>query len=153
MNNAILERVNRFADEMQLHYASPNRNIIADVMTLDAADLNQLNKNQLSQYVVALGQYLVMLQYNENMAAVQYTLTNKAFEHKINMAQLSNQNIVGKTEKVKRSWLVENDPEVNELYYTVMAYEAEKMVITNMVKAVEGLLNALKKELASHYNG
>jgi hypothetical protein len=147
-----MDKVNRFSDEMLLHYAAPNRDFIVEIMQLDAADLNQLHQEQLSKYVLVLGQYLVMLQHNENMKAIEHMLAAKAFEHNLNKEKFSRDDVQGKTEKERRAWLLLNDPELKNLYEQVLVAEAEKMVISGMVKANEGLLNALKKELSSRYN-
>ena len=118
---------------------------------LDAAGLSQLHRKQLSQYVLVLGQYLVMLQYNENLKNVNHMLLSKTFEYKANSAEFSYEGVQGTTQKAKRAWVLMHVPEVEALHEDLCVAEAEKMIISGMVKAVEGLLNALKKELSAHY--
>ncbi len=149
---SVMDKVNTFSDEMLLHYAAPNRSLLVGIMQLDAADLNQVYPGQLSQYVLVLGQYLVMLQYNENMKNIEHMLTAKTFEHNLNMEKFAREDVQGKTEKERRAWLLLNVPELDQLHGDVLVAEAEKMVISGMVKAVEGLLNALKKELSGRHN-
>ena len=148
----VMDRVNTFSDEMLLHYAAPNRALLVGIMQLDAADLNQVYPGQLSQYVLVLGQYLVMLQYNENMKNIEHMLTAKTFEHKLNLEKFSREDVQGKTEKERRAWLLLQVPALHQLHEDVLVADAEKMVISGMVKAVEGLLNALKKELSGRHN-
>lgn len=151
MREAIKSRVSKFSEDMLLHYAAPNRNLVAEILTLDAAAIGQLPRNLLSQYVIVLGQHLVMLQYNENLKNVEHLLLSKTFEYKIDSAPFSYEGVQGTTAKAKRAWVLLNIPEIGVLQEDLMAAEAEKMIISKMVPAVEGLLNALKKELSNHY--
>lgn len=151
MREVVEARVTKFSEDMLLHYATPNRDLVAEIMMLDATSLSQLHRKQLSQYVLALGQYLVMLQYNENLKSVSHMLMSKTFEYRANSAEFSHEGVQGSTQKAKRAWVLMNVPEINDLHDELCAAEAEKMIISGMVKAVEGLLNALKKELSAHY--
>ena len=148
MKQAVLDKVNDFSERMLLHYAAPNKGLVVEIMQLDAANLNQLHYDQLSKYILVLGQYLVMLQHNENLKCIEYLLISKAFEHRLNKEKFSRDDVLGKTEKERRAWLLINVSGMQELQQEVMVAEAEKMVISGMGKASEGLLNALKKELS-----
>jgi hypothetical protein len=78
-------------------------------------------------------------------------LLSKTFEYQANSAEFSHEDVQGTTQKAKRAWVLMHVPEVKKLYDDLCVAEAEKMIISGMVKAVEGLLNALKKELSNHY--
>lgn len=148
MRKLINERVKSFSEDMLLHYASPNRNLVTEILMLDAAVIGQLSRKDLYKYVLVLGQYLVTLQYNENLKSVDHLLLNKTFELKLETSQFSEKDLQGTTAKAKRAWVMVNVTGMQELYQEVLAAEAEKMIISKMVPAVEGLLNALKKELS-----
>ena len=145
MNEVLMDKVDRFSESMLLHYASPNRDLVAEILMFDAAHMSQLDHETLCKYVFVLGQYLVMLQYNSNVKDVEYSLISKAFEHKMNSARFSMPEMKGGTAKERNAWLMLNVPELEELNEKLTVAEAEKMLISGMVKAVEGLLNALKK--------
>jgi hypothetical protein len=151
MLKVIQNRVNKFSEEMLLHYAAPNRNLVVEILMMDAATVGQLGRKQLSQYVIVLGQHMVTLQYNENLKAVDHMLLSKTFEYKMGSAEFTYADIKGTTAKTRRAWLLLNVPELNDLHELLLAAEAEKMVIAKMTNAIEGLLNALKKELSNHY--
>lgn len=151
MWEAIKAKVNGFSEDMLLHYAAPNRNLVVEILMLDAATIGQLHRKQLSQYVLVLGQHLVTLQYNENLKSVDHLLLSKTFEYKIETAQFAYEGVQGTTAKAKRAWILLNVPEIRDLQTRMIEAEAEKMIISKMVPAVEGLLNALKKELSNHY--
>ena len=147
----IYNRVGSFSEEMLLHYASPNQGLIVEIMQLDAAMLSSLTSQQLTQYVFVLGQYLVMLQYNENLKTIQHKLSQKTFEYNLNKTKFEREDVVGKTEKERNAWILLHVPEVKEYHDEALALEAEKMLIHGMVRPVEGLLNALKKEISGRY--
>jgi hypothetical protein len=141
-----MDKVNTFSEEMLLHYSSPNKDLVVEILQLDANSFQQVNDYQLSRYILVLGQYLVMIQHNENLKNIEYMLAAKAFEHKMNTERFAREDIKGSTLTERKAWLVANSESLAALEQEVLVAEAEKMVIHGMVKAVEGLLNALKKE-------
>lgn len=151
MLEAIKAKVNKFSEEMLLNYATPNRNLVSEILMLDAAVIGQLDRRKLSQYVIVLGQHLVMLQYNENLKTVDHMLLSKTFEYRLGSAEFSYEGVQGTTAKARKAWILLNVPEIHELQTRLIEAEAEKMVISKMTSAIEGLLNALKKELSNHY--
>lgn len=148
----IYDRLNDFSERMQLHYASPNTDLVAEIMQLDASLLSSLAPQQLTQYIFVLGQYLVMLQYNENLKNIEYKLDQKTYEFHLNKIKFDNSNVAGKTEKERNAWVLLNVPEIKTLYDEMLAKEAEKTLISGMVRAIEGLLNALKKEVSGRFS-
>ncbi len=147
MLQQIMDRVNSFSERMLLHYAAPNRDLIVEIMQYDANQFGSMHDEQLSKYILVLGQYLVMLQHNDNLKNVEQVLLDKAFEHELNLQKLVAEfpsNV--KTEKDKKSWLIKNNEKLTEMELDLLAAEAEASIISGMSKAVEALLNALKKE-------
>jgi len=148
MSQEIFRKVCLFSEEMQLHYAAPNRDLITEIMQFNAAELSSLSSEQLYSYVFVLGQYLVTLQYNENLKNVEHKLAQKAYEFELNSVKFKRSDVVGKTEKERNNWLLINIPPLRETHDSVLTLEAEKMLVDGMVRAVDGLLNALKKEIS-----
>ena len=143
----IMDRVNSFSERMLLHYASPNRDLIVEIMQLDANRFSTLHDADLSKYILVLGQYLVMLQHNDNLKNIEHVLTTKSLEHELNIKKMTADIPASmKTEKDKRAWLITNNESLAQLEEEAMAVEAEYTLISGMGKAVEALLNALKKE-------
>ena len=121
----IYDRLNNFSERMQLHYASPNNDLVVEIMQLDAGVLSSLTPQQLTQ---------------------------KTFEYHLNRTKFERTDVAGKTEKERNAWVLLNVPEIKELHDQVLAYEAEKMLMHGMVRSVEGLLNALKKEISGRFS-
>lgn len=151
MREAILKEVRGFSEDMQLHYSAPNRDLVAEIMQLDASMLSSLHQSDLSKYVFVLGQYIVTLQYNENLMLIDYKLLQKTFEYRLNKAKLERSDIAGKTAKERDAWVLLNVEDVKSISDELLVIEAKKMLIDGMVRAVENLLNALKKEMAVRY--
>lgn len=147
----VINRVHSFAEEMQLHYASPNKDLVTEILQLDASELSSLPAETISKYIFVLGQYLVMLQYNENLKNIEYRLAQKTFEYNLNKEKLERDGIVGKTAKERDAWVLINVPEIRAMSDELVVLEAERTIIDGMVRAVEGLLNALKKEISGRY--
>ena len=148
-----MDRVNNFSQDMLLHYAAPNHSLIVEVMQFDASYLGELETEKLSMYILVLGQYLVMLQYNDNLKNIEHMLAAKTFEHSMTKTMFTADipKEASKTVKERRGWLLLNDEKLKELDDSLAAVTAEKMLISGMCKSVEGLLNALKKEKSGRF--
>ncbi len=147
MLQQIMDRVNSFSERMLLHYAAPNRDLIVEIMQFDANQYEAMLDNDLSKYILVLGQYLVMLQHNDNLKNIEQVLMAKAFDHELSIQKMSTDfpsNV--KTEKDKKSWLMNMSEKLSAMEIDLLAAEAEATIISGMSKAVEALLNALKKE-------
>lgn len=142
-----MERVNELSEQLLLHYAAPDNNLVIQVMQLDASSFPSVSEEDLSRYIIVLGQYLVMLQHNVNLKAVEYMLVSKTYEHKL-MIKIMREKWPSdiKTDKVKKAFVIDKYPELNEMMGEAMLAESEKIMLQDMNKAVESLLNALKKE-------
>ena len=153
MKQMIMDKVDLLSEQMMLHYASPNNNLVVQVLELDASTIPTVPDDDLTKYIIVLGQYLVMLQHNINLKSVRHLIISKTYEHKIMIKTITrdfSSNI--KTDKAKRAMILDSDEEIKEMYIEVMAAEAEKLILHNMDKPVESLLNALKKEKSTRSN-
>lgn len=146
----VMNKVEKFSEEMLLHYSSPNRDLIVEILQFDANVLSDLHDSQLSKYILVLGQYLVMLQYNDNLKNIEKVLISKTFDFHLNKAKsTTDAPAFVKTEKEKRSWFLSNNEELMELETKLLVAEAEATLISGMANSIEALLNALKKEKSS----
>jgi len=152
MDDRINRRLDSFSEEMLLHYAAPNQSMIVELMQFDASALSSLTQQDIAQYIFVLGQYLVLLQHNENKKNIEHKLAQKDYEFNLSKEKFIREDVGGKSEKERNNWIIINVPAIKELHDEVLAKEAEKMLIDGMVRAVEGLLNALKKEISLRFS-
>ena len=137
------------AAEFQFDDVTPNNEVVKEVFSLDASRLADLAPDTLSSYIVVLGQYLVRLQYQTNMLIIEHMLLTKTFEHKLTEVKfLGAEEVKGKTEKERRALAILNSDSLRKLEVELTTAEAKKILVSDMVKAVSELLNALKKEKA-----
>lgn len=142
-----MERVNELSEQLLLHYSAPDNNLVIQVMQLDASSFPAVSDEDLSRYIIVLGQYLVMLQHNVNLKAVEYMLVYKTYEHKLMVRVLKEEwPTTIKTDKIKRAFIIDKYEDISEMRFELMLAESEKLLLHDMNKAVESLLNALKKE-------
>jgi hypothetical protein len=72
---------------------------------------------------------------------------SKSFDYQVSVQKITSDLPKSlKTEKERMYWILQNDPDLLKMYEDLIAAEAEKMLTADMTKAIENLLNALKKE-------
>lgn len=143
----VLKRVDDLSEYLQLYYSAPNRDLIIEIMQLDANQFDSINNITLSKYIIVLGQYIVMLQHTENMKNIEHMVMSKSFDFNVSMKKIRDDLPKSlKTEKERLYWVLNNDADILQMYEDLIAAEAGKMLTADMTKAVESLLNALKKE-------
>jgi hypothetical protein len=142
-----MERVNELSEQLLLHYSAPDDNLVIEVMQLDATAFPAVSDEDLSRYIIVLGQYLVMIQHHVNLKSVEYMLTSKTYEHKLMIKVLKEDWPSSiKTDKVKKAFIIDKYEDMSDMMFEVLMAESEKLMLHDMNKAVESLLNALKKE-------
>lgn len=142
-----MERVNELSEQLLLHYSSPDNNLVIQVMQLDASSFPAVSDDDLSRYIIVLGQYLVMLQHNVNLKAVEYMLVYKTYEHKLMVRVLKEEWPAHiKTDKVRRAFIIDKYEDISEMMFELMLAESEKLLLHDTPRAVESLLNGIKKE-------
>lgn len=144
--NKIDLQIDNVSESLLLHYASPNKELVAEILGFDASQLDSLQNDVLSTYILVMGQYLVMLQHNENLKNIAHMLSSKHFEFKLNVDKFTRDDVTQKTEKERKAYIIQTNEEIANLNEGVITAEAEKMLLSGMVKVAADLLNALKKE-------
>lgn len=139
--------IEKLSKELLVSSASPNTNLIKEAMNTDAALVSSLSDDTLSSYILVLGQYLVMLQYNENTYNINYMLYSNALNFEITKIIFKDVEVGKlKTEKAKRNYIILNYEDIQKLQAQVLQAQAEKMLLENMGNACGEFLNSLKKE-------
>lgn len=145
----ITDKLDKFSDSLLLNYASPNMGLVVDALQFNVNNLQEISDDTLSQYIVVLGQYLVMLQYQTNRKKVDAVLLSEHLENVIfQTRETADGEAMPKftTYKQRKFWCIETNEEVKRLYEEALQAEAENSLIEGMVKSVDSYLNALKKE-------
>jgi hypothetical protein len=148
-----MTKVYQLSEAFLLNYTAPNYTVIQEILQFDAALFDSISNEKLSQYIFALGQFIISVKYQENLKNTEYIINRKSFEHLLNKKRFEYADDIhsAKTEKEKQAWLLEKDESLQQLSYDMLVSEAEKTTLNDMTKAYEGLLNALKKEISSRF--
>jgi len=151
--SAIRNTVRNTASMLMIDRAAPKQSLVDELLSLDPELLDGVSSEKLSQYVLVLGQYLVMLKFSENNKKIDFLLSDKAFEHAYNKMRFTDPEVSGlKTEKAQRAYLLNAHQHLADLEAVVLESEAEKMLLEGMSDAFSELLNALKKEKSGRDN-
>lgn len=131
-----------------LDKASPNTTLVEEALSFDASTLHQIDVGLLRKYIVVLGQYLITLQHEENLAEAAYVSWQKALDaHVYSVMRSSSFGGKKMTVKEKVAIIVDEDDHARELNRQLLVAEAKKTIIKNMHKPVEQYINTLKKEI------
>jgi hypothetical protein len=132
-----------------LDKASPNQELINQVLSYDAALLYNLTDYNISTYIVALGQYLVMLQVYKNQLEMLSNAASRKLEFELSKKKLMSDSKVKINEKDRRCLELIADPDLMDASNLIDDFSIEQTLLTNISGALEELLNALKKEKSS----
>lgn len=140
------ERIDHLSTTLLLNSAAPNTDVVKEALSLDAALIDAIPNNTLSGYIVALGQYIVMLQYYENRMSIEHTTLNKLLDFEVAKKSVTEGTGKPKSIKERRNSAIMADENLIALEELVLQSEAEKTLMSSMVNAISEFLNALKKE-------
>jgi len=132
-----------------LDKASPNQQLINEVLSYDAAMLYNLTDYNISTYIVALGQYLVMLQVYKNQLEMLSNAASRKLEFELSKKKLMSDSKVKMNEKDRRVLELISDDSLMDASQLIDEFQIEQTLLTNISDALEELLNSLKKEKSS----
>lgn len=138
-------------DRLLLDKAAPNLSLVEEALSFNVSHLQSVDTTKLREYIVVLGQYLITLQYEENLSEAVYTSWATALNthvhtimHKAESSAMFNKRA---TLKEKIAIIIDEDKQAAELNRQVQSSEARKTIMKNMYRAVEQYINTLKKEI------
>jgi hypothetical protein len=142
----IRSSIDQLSTSLLLNAASPNTEVVKEALSLNASLIDGIPNSVLSGYIVALGQYIVMLQHYENRIAIEYATLSKLLDFELAKKAITDGTGKSKSIKERRSSAIIADENLIALEELILQAEAEKMLMSSMVNAVSEFLNALKKE-------
>ena len=75
--------MSEISDRLLFDKVRPNKSLVEEVLSLDAAKLDIISDDKLRQYLVVLGQYLITLQYEENKTVAVCKAWEKTLDNHI----------------------------------------------------------------------
>jgi hypothetical protein len=144
MDELVTNRLKQVSDDLSLHSAAPPSEI-QEVFNFNARQMEAVDTQKLSQYVVMLGQYLITLQYRYNVARVEASTKKKVLDRKVK-SLLQAGNISGKTLSEREANAIASDVELQILEQELDISTAERDLLDGVDKPIIELMNALKAE-------
>jgi len=144
------------SERLLLDRANPNKTLVEEALSFNAANLHSLPDVQLRQYLVVLGQYLITLQFEENKIEAICSAWQRALDsHIYRITQSTSFDQSGKSKvslTEKRAWVLDNDTQAKQLDIEFQIADSKRCVLHNMHKPVEQYINTLKKEIDAREN-
>ncbi len=140
------------ADIAAFRSSHPNKEYVDEIFAYDVRTLEQTNARQISQYVIALSQYLVYFKTKFNETKMFLSRNNRNLELKI--VELATDDDVKKfkTKKDLRFYLVYNKPELKEIRENIEILHDEILLLEGIDKTVSELIASFKRELTRRDN-
>lgn len=142
------------AEKLLFEKVKPNKNLVEESLSFDAANLDTIPEEVLRKYIVVLGQYLITLQYEENKIDSMTNAWHRALESHLFHVIYESKSIPKtiKTLAEKKAWVLDNDEEAGLLNAEFLETDAKRSVIKSMHKPVEQYIQTLKKEIDAREN-
>jgi hypothetical protein len=149
----VWQAMSDLSEKMLLDRVNPNKTLVEEALSFDAYSLDTISDIMLRKYIVALGQYLISLQFEENKAVSVCAAWSKSLDSYIfNFIQHSSVPSNVKTLAEKRAWVLENDEQAKSLDDEFQVAESKRAIISSMCRPVDAYINTLKKEIDAREN-
>lgn len=132
--------------------AQPDRSFIDSIFAFDVRQLESIKDTVVSQYVIALSQYLIYFK-----AGINETKKNLAIKKRnlsVSVAQLMTAEYVKqyKNKEQAKTNLIFTNPDLNKLQLEVDALNDELSILDGIDKTISELIAAFKRELTRREN-
>jgi hypothetical protein len=137
---------------LSFNKVQPNESLINEIWTFNVNNLHSLADPILSQYVIALGQWLIYYraQVNETKARVNKLQSDLEFL----VATWMNKEILKehKTQTAAKEYLIRNNPESSAMREHLERLKLDLVKVEGIDKAVSELIAAFKREMTRREN-
>jgi len=130
----------------------PSGDLISEIWAFDVKNLHSMADPMLSQYVIALSQWLIYFksQVNETRARISQLKSDTEFLVSTWMTKEILKEY--KTQTAARDYLIRNNPESSVMYDKMQTLKLDLIKVEGIDKAVTELISAFKRELTRRDN-
>jgi len=132
--------------------ASPDPGLIDEIFAYDSRTLGQTNSQQVSQYIIALSQYLIYFKTKFNETKMFLTRNTRNLELKIIELTTDEDLKRFKTKKDLRFYVIHNKPELIEIRNNIEILQDEILLLEGIDKTISELIASFKRELTRREN-
>jgi len=129
-----------------------DKDYIAKVLQFDVRNLEGTNSMEISQFCIALGQYLIYLKYQTNKTRAEVSQKKRFLESVINQRLSPSiiQKFKTKTNAVDD--IIKNSKTINNLQNDMTPLQDELLLLDGLDKSISELIAAFKRELTRRDN-
>ena len=140
------------SDLVSFRKSHPNQEYVDEIFAYDVRTLEHTHARQISQYIIALSQYLIYFKTKFNETKMFLSRNNRNLELKIVEFTTDSDLKKYKTKKDLRFHLVHNKPELIEIRKNTEALHDEILLLEGIDKTVSELIASFKRELTRRDN-
>jgi hypothetical protein len=129
-----------------------NKNYIEKIFQFDVRKLEHTDSLEVSQYCIALGQYLIYLRYQTNQTRAELTQKKRFLENVINQRLTPALIKKFKTKTNAVDDIVKNSKTINNLQNEINPLQDELIMLDGLDKSISELIAAFKRELTRREN-
>lgn len=139
-------------DVLSFKNARPPQEFIDEVFALDVRTLDTIDERKISQYAMALAQYLIYFRAKQNEAKAESFRLQRKLE--LSTTQLLTKDILNqyKTKKDAMSYLTANTQELYELDERIEEIKTELTLLDGIDKTIQEYIATFKRELTRREN-
>lgn len=139
-------QISKISAGLMLDYYSPNQDILKRVSSFDANEIDTIDAEDLSRFIIVLGQFLVFINYNENLAKIKSMDAERQFDRRVLSEVGKLKWKTGTTMKEKVFSVVSEVPELSEMenYKEMCKYEVQ--MYHGLYSTILEYMNAYKRE-------
>ena len=130
----------------------PSGDLIDEIWEFDVKDLHSMSDPILSQYVIALSQWLIYYKSQTNDTKARINQLKSDTEFLVSTWMTKEILKEYKTQTAARDYLIRNNPESSVMYDKMQELKLDLAKVDGIDKAVTELISAFKRELTRRDN-
>ena len=130
----------------------PASDLISEIWAFDVKNLHSMPDPKLSQYVIALSQWLIYFKYQVNETRARISQLKSDTEFLVSTWMTKEILKEYKTQTAARDYLIRNNPESAVMYDKMQELKLDLIKVEGIDKAVTELISAFKRELTRRDN-
>jgi len=130
----------------------PSDDLINEIWSFNVKNLNSITDSTLSQYVIALSQWLIYYKYQVNETKAQINHLKSDLEFLMSTWMTKDILKEHKTQTAAREYLIRSNPESSTMNDKLQTLRYDLVKVDGIDKAVTELISAFKRELTRRDN-
>jgi len=131
---------------------NPNKNYVNSIFHFDVSKLNQVSSLEISQYVIALSQYLIYFKFQFNQTKMRLNDKQRLLEATLFQLMTPEYLKKYKTKAEARNKLIYETATLSSIQIEIEALQDEVYMLQGIDKTISELIASFKRELTRREN-